>query len=224
MVKNKVNLVIIYVSIFLVLVGCTSVKISNENVSDNDIVDKVKTYETNEYLFNKLEISYSEYKDNIKDTVVSFFPYKDNDVIFIYNDIKLTGKDLEKMASKEWKEHKDKIVDIFPKYDNDIIDTTYEMSGVYDSKDYNRKYVFVKIIKKYNYENKLETHTNRRYTVVKENNEWKIMDIGIKTAEWKDENEKLFNVKKEQYLEKTAYFSVNNQPVEYKEYFSPIQP
>lgn len=224
MISKKLIIAVLYFNILIAIIGCEISEIPNRNALNESLVNKVKLYERNEYLFDNLAISYNEYKKNIRDIVVSFFPYKDNQVVFVYNDIKLKGEDLEKMTSKEWEVHKNKIASIFAKNNNDIVDTAYEISDVHNSKDYNRKYVFVKIIKKYNYKNNLETHTNKRYTFSIEDGKWKIINISSKSAEWKEENDKLSSNSKKQYLEKTAYFSVNNKPVEYKEHFYPAQP
>lgn len=208
------------ITLFLIisLIGCNEQVASKRDTVDEDIIKKVKTYERNEYLLYRLEITYEHFKDNVKDIVTESFSYKDNEIIFAYDGKIYKGIDLQGISIDELKEHKMNL----EKYaeESGILpdETTYKISKIYDDKYREWKYVVVKKIMEFNDMN-IEMHVNKVYKLIKEEEEWKILDISEKPIEWNNDKEEKLDVTKDEY----TTVRINNETVEFIESFDPLE-
>lgn len=197
------------------LIGCKVQKLSNYN---EEIINKVKMYEENEYLVEHLEITYDQYKKNVEDIVFEKFSYKDNEMIFAYDGKVYKGIDLLGISIEEFKEHKENLEKHAKEWDFLPNNITYKISEVYDDSYREWKYIIVKRIMEYNNKD-YETHVNIVYTCAKENDEWKIMNVSKNYISWKDEYEKEKGMTKKDY----TGVRINNEIVEFTESFDPLK-
>lgn len=229
--KNKKTVVILLVIMMLSLVGCSLN--SNSQVDINkQIIEKVKAYEINEYEFRKLEFSYDDFKEKMKDIVVAI-NYFDNEDMFGYSnqevnrmykakdlaglsieEIKVLQEDVESDSRKSYEEkgwNYDKRVEEMKKLGSPYFE--FKISGVYDDDGHDWKYVYSNV-----YTNWFsETYTNKRYRFVNEDGIWRIINVDESFLNW-NENLKEYG-SKEEFLKKLKYQTFNNEPVEYIETF-----
>jgi len=226
---NKKPVLLIVIVFILSLIGCTQNKILDINEL---IIEKTKTYEIYEDQFIRLQISYDEFKKNMKDIVIDI-NYLDDKELFGYSgisgnrmyfakdlvgftleEIKLLLEDVENDLRKQYEE-KGWDYDKYKKeteieYGNPSVEV--KISNVYDDRDYNWKYVFSQTYIKYNNKNNTEQYINKRYRFVEENGEWKILNVDQSSIHWDKDSEM-----KEELLKKLSYQTFNNEPIEYIE-------
>lgn len=215
---KKIFLTAIFLFLIITLIGCDLQVDLKSNSINEDIIKKVKIYEKNEYLMSNLEITYNQYKENVKNIVIQSFTYKDNETIFAYDGKIYKGIDLIGISPEELKKHKRNLEKYMQGSGNLPSKITYQISKVYDDKFRQWKYIAVKKIMTYD-NHKTEVHINKVYTFKKENEEWKIMRISENYINWSDEIEKKQEITKEEYTKIT----INNETVEFIEGFNPIE-
>lgn len=227
------KLALFFVIVFILsLIGCAQSK--SIDISEL-IIEKAKSYEMNEDQFIRLQISYDEFKENMKDIVVDI-NYFDNREMFGYkgisgnrmylakdlvgltlDEIKILEDDVENEQRKQYEEKGldyDKYKkEMEIKYGNPFIEI--KLSNVYDYKGYNWKYVYSQTHIKYNNNNKTEGIINKRYRFVEENGGWKILNVDQSFANWGKDS----LVMKEELLKNLKYTTFNNEAIEYIKIF-----
>ncbi len=221
-------MLVTFVMVLIVsLLGCNDVK---ENPNQT-LIDKVKSFEVNEDQLLKLQISYDEFKEKMKDVVVDI-NYYDNTEIFGYSgisgnrmylakdlvgltltEIKGLEQDVENEQRKKYEEKGWDYEQHKKQMELDFGNPTIEvkLSNVYDYKEYKWKYVFSQTHRKYNDENNREQVINKRYRLAEEDGIWKILNVDVSMAWWGDNNKSMKQIQ----LEKIHFQTFNNEPVEY---------
>lgn len=190
----------IVLGICIILTSCTL----NTNEKDNSkLIYSVKQIETYDYKLNTFQITYDDYKKNTKKFVTSYFN-KDDDDMLVYNGKLYKCKDLAGMPLKEYKELGEKVFNK-PYETVEIKSSSVSISNVYYSKEdpFQFKYVFAKYIIEIGKE---ENTIYKRYSFLKQDNEWKVTTIDkiTETKDYKYDKTKL-----------SGYTTYNNKPVEY---------
>lgn len=215
-----------FVIVFIfILTGCTDNKTVN---IDELIVEKSKAFELNEDQFLRFQITYDEFKENMKDIVVNI-DYLDNELIIQFGEIIFLGKDLLGLTLEEInllvedtlneckKEYEEKGWDFnsfkeeIEGYTNASIEVKF--SDVYDVENKNWKYVYSQTHMVPNNNYYTDIYTNKRYWFVEEDGDWKITGVDER-SEGLGEHTKLT---KEELLNKIGNNKFNNEPVEYTE-------
>lgn len=225
---KSLKIILFFVLVFMMsITGCTN----NQNV-DESIIEKAKILEINEYQLTMLQISYDEFKENMKDIVVDI-NYLDDKEIFGYmgvdgnriylakdlagltlEEIELLNNEFEEEMRKQFEE-KGLDYETESEYGKWSIEEI-KLSGVYDYSDQNWKYLFSQTLIKYNDNNNTEMLTNKRYRFVEDAGEWKILDVEQSFVSWNDRNITM----KDEVINKLKYQTYNNDPVEYIEVFN----
>lgn len=197
---KKMGILGIVIGICIILTSCTL----NTNEKDNSkLINSVKQIETYDYKLNTFQITYDDYKKNTKKFVTSYFN-KDDDDMLVYNGKLYKCKDLVGMSLKEYKELGDKVFSK-PYETAEIKRSAVNISNVYYSKEdpFQFKYVYSKYIIEIEKE---EITIYKRYSFLKQDNEWKVTTIDkiTETKDYKYDKTKL-----------SGYTTYNNKPVEY---------
>lgn len=198
--------------ILLLIIWCY-----NQKIKDNQFIEKVKKYETNETELDFLNITYDEYKKNIRGILtveMEEYYLKNKDkrhFLRIIDDKDLRMRDLENINEEEFKEYK-KIINENNK-ENGIkqIDIKIEISNDnYESLIEGNKRVYSKTTRTIFYVDKAPTKSFifKAYDFKKMKKEWKIEKISRSYA--KGNSSKIM-------LPFTAYTPENNRKTKYIE-------
>lgn len=198
-IKNR-GILGILLGICIILTSCTL----KTNEKDNSkLINSVKQIETYDYKLNTFQITYDNYKKNTQKFVTSYFNKDDKDILAYIGKV-YKGKDLAGMSLKEYKELGEKAFNTL--YGTaEIKSSSVSISNVYYSKEdpFQFKYVFAKYIIEIGKE---EITIYKRYSFLKQDNEWKVTTIDkiTETKDYKYDKTKL-----------SGYTTYNNKPVEY---------
>ncbi|MGO1368883.1 MAG: hypothetical protein ACTHVE_02790 [Senegalia sp. (in: firmicutes)] len=198
---------IIVLSILLLL----SISLLSCTESDDEkesLTEKVITFEENQNKLENLAITYEEYKENVDDvTTDNFLKSKDKDVLIVIDEKAYTNSDLNDLSKSQIENLKKEVKDIEGKMKLTIIDKRIEVSKAYETEDENKQYIFSKTTEID--ESDTEIIMTKRYTLIKEDDNWKIQNIHfdvISVPRNTDQDELVSNLK---------YQTKNNEEIKY---------
>jgi len=220
--------------VILMIVGLTSCK--NEVSQKNVFIEKVKILETNEFKLNTLEISYDEFKENIRGIFPEKFEKyyleeKENTLIFKWDNKEVYIKDLEGISDEELAQYRkmshEKAIEYgFEKSEErfEISDENYEGTFDGEKRVYSRKTHTIYFAEAEPLEKLLFT----LYDFKKVDDEWKISN---RKSSFVRKNMKIYDKGLEKMREATpeefqdilasiAFTPENNDAIKYVESFN----
>jgi len=204
-IDKKIISVLLSLLVLISVVGCKDINDKKENLTE-----KIVTLEKNKSKLENLDITYNEYKENIKVvTTKDFLKSKIKDILFVIDGKQYTGSILIDLSKEETEKLKREIKEINKKMNLFIKSKKIEISDSYESEIPNTKYVFSKITE--TDESETESTTTKRYTFIKENDKWKIDNIDFDTISVPANN----NQNKDKLVSNLKYQTKNNEKVEY---------
>ena len=200
---------IIVLSILL-LTSISLLSCAENDDEKESLTEKVITFEENQNKLENLDVTYDGYKENVDDiTTDNFLESKDKDVLIVIDEKSYTNSDLNDLSKSQIENLKKEVKDIEGKMKLTIIDKRIEVSKAYETEDENKQYIFSKTTEVD--ESDTETIMTKRYTLIKEDDNWKIQNIhfdviSIPRNTDQDKDELVSNLK---------YQTKNNEEIEY---------
>ncbi|MTI47454.1 hypothetical protein [Sporosalibacterium faouarense] len=233
---KKSMFISILILLFLIS-GCETQESSSQSIEEK-MIDKVKILAVNDIKFKHLDITYSDYKSNIEGILVDWFPDLDDEVIFSSYDEngqlkEFKGIDLKGLSIDDLKAHKEKLkkdmqYNMTSFISNENVENTLKISDVYDPNVNDFRYVFTQRITKFHDEKNTVDYVNKRYTLQKIDNEWKIINIEKSMTWYYDgltvngkDGEKAITL--EELIKMPKYTSYNNEEIEYIIELDPLE-
>lgn len=163
--KSKIISILL---IFIFLVGCSADKSSEE-------IKAVVCLEKNNHKLWNFDITYDEYKENIKGILDESSINKDEEVVFGYNDKKYYGKDLIGVDMDTMKKYKEDFFTRFKLFDLSTIKLEIKITDVYNNEQTNDKEVFTVVKQTANTINDIfTTYIISKYSFEKIDGDWLI--------------------------------------------------
>lgn len=206
--------IFIFLSIVL-LIGCS-------NDLNEKLVENIKVLETNDLLLSNILINYDTYKENTKG-ILKDYSHKRGEIIFNIGGKDYSAIDLEFTSKEKLNTYREDVIEIFKDKINPFTkDVEIKISNTYDAGYNEWKYVFTKVIKKYETDDNSIGITNKRYTLEKINGKWKVINIDKFTDFFYDNMENKKGRTKKEAMKSMKYQTINNEKVEYIISFNPL--
>jgi hypothetical protein len=159
----------------VILSACSAGNLSDEK-EKQQVVNLIKEIEINDYNLYYFKIDYDTYLANIEGMVSEEYLDEISDrIIFGYDGVEYTSKELIGMPHEEWKEHKKYMLNLIRGMDMEDVEASIQVSNVYKSELDDKLYLYTSEIKALN--GKSSTKTNKKYTIKLIYDQWLVTSV-----------------------------------------------
>lgn len=202
----------ILILVMLMMTACSNGQ-SLDKEAKLQMVDKVKKLETYEYDLYYFNIDYNEYLDLVKGTVNEEYLNAVSDrIIFGYNEVEYTSKELTGMPREEWNKHKEHMLQTIKHLELDKQIETVQLSDPYIGDLEDQAFIYVSDLREIKGKPFIQTY--KKYMLNRMEDQWLITSVESDRYTFgSDHSEEEI----QSQLAKLNYQTHEDQPVKYLE-------
>lgn len=202
----------ILILVLLMMNACSNGQ-SLDKEAKLQMVDKVKKLETYEYDLYYFHIDYNEYLDLVNGIVSEEYLNAVSDrIIFGYNEVEYTSKELTGMPREEWIKHKEHMLRTIKHLELDKQIETIQLSDPYIGDLEDQAFIYISDLREIN--GKRFVRTNKKYTLNRLEDQWLITNVESDRYTFGSD---LSEEEIQSQLAKLNYQTHEDQPVKYLE-------